>query len=114
MLAVLDPSSRSVVERVALPATFKVTLKVCVPLASAAFAGNDALASLEANAMVSFVLMEFQFASTALTVTLKAAPAVWTEGVPFLPVAVPGAAVSPGVRTCNFVKAPALTAIDGL
>src|SRR5689334_6251210 len=45
---------------------------------------------------------------------LKAVPAVWGVGVPVLPVAVPGAAVSPGTNTWSFVKAPALTGIDGL
>ena len=43
-------------------------------------------------------LTRFQFASTALTVTLNAPPAVCAVGVPVLPVAVPGAAVSPGRR----------------
>ena len=39
-------------------------------------AGSTALASLEVIATVSFVLIRFQLASTALTVTLKAVPAV--------------------------------------
>src|SRR6516165_9280128 len=64
--------------------------------------------------MVSLVLITFQFASTALTVTLKAVPAVCAEGVPVLPVLLPGAAVSPGTRSCNFANAPALTVIAGL
>jgi hypothetical protein len=34
--------------------------------------------------------------------------------VPVLPEAVPGAAVSPGARICNFAKALALTVIEGL
>ena len=49
-----------------------------------------------------------QFASTALTVTVRAVPAVWAVGVPVFPLAVPGAAVSPGTNNCSFVKAPAL------
>src|SRR5437762_1138463 len=60
------------------------------------------------------LLTKFQFASTALTVTLKAAPAVCAVGVPVLPVTVPGAAVSPGTNNCNFTKAPVLTVMEGL
>src|SRR5438093_4839353 len=60
------------------------------------------------------VLTRFQFASTALTVTLKAVPAVWALGVPVLPVAVPGEAASPGTSSCSLVNAPAVTAMDGL
>src|SRR2546427_106731 len=63
---------------------------------------------------VSVLLTTFQFASTALTVTVKAVPAVCAVGVPVLPLAVPGAAVSPGISTCSFVNAPAFTVIDGL
>ena len=61
---------------VAVPAVFSVTLKLFVPELSAALAGKTALASLEVIATVSFVLIRFQLASTALTVTLKAVPAV--------------------------------------
>src|SRR5204863_308890 len=47
----------------------------------------------------------FQFASTALTTMppVMAVPAVCAAGEPVLPVAVPGAAVSPGRRICNLV-----------
>src|SRR5262249_18576502 len=99
---------------VALPPVLSVTLKLFVPAERAAFAGNTAFGSLEVIAPVSFVLIKFQFASTALTVTLKAVPAFCTVGVPLLPVAEPGAAVSPGANTCNFAKAPTLTVIEGL
>src|SRR6185503_2428460 len=53
----------------------------------------------------------FQLASTALTRTLLriAAPMVWAVGVPDLPVAVPGAAVSPGSRSWSLTTAPAST-----
>ena len=34
--------------------------------------------------------------------------------MPVLPVAVPGAAVSPGINTCNFTNGPALTVTAGL
>ena len=55
----------------------------------------------------------FQFASTALTVTENDVPAVRADGDPVLPVALPGEAVSPGVSSCSFANAPALTVIDG-
>ena len=61
---------------VALPAVLRVTLKLFVPFTRAAFAGKDAFASLEVIATVSLVVIRFQLASTAFTVTLKAAPAV--------------------------------------
>jgi len=52
------------------------------------------IASLEVTLAVSVtVLIKFQLASTALTVTLKEAPAVCAVGVPVLPVVLPGAAV---------------------
>src|SRR5439155_27072332 len=100
--------------RVALPAVLSVTLRLLVPVTSAALAGSAAFASLEVTATVSLVFTTFRLASTALTVTLKAAPAVWSDGVPVLPLAVPGAAVSPGASNCNFTNAPALTVIEGL
>src|SRR5438093_533299 len=74
---------------VALPAVLNVTLKLFVPPTSAALAGRAALASLEVIATVSLVLTTFQLASTALTVTLNALPAVRDEGVPVLPLTVP-------------------------
>src|SRR5438552_2018360 len=94
---------------VALPAVFRVTLRVFVPLTRAELAGKLALASLELIATVSLVLTTFQLASTALTVTLKPVPAVCVVGVPVLPPAVPGAAFSPGANSCNLVKAAGLT-----
>ena len=83
--------------------------KLRVPLTSAALAGKVALASLELMATLSLVLTTFQLASTALTVTLKAVPAVCAEGVPLLPLTVAGAAVSPGANNCNLARGPALT-----
>ena len=61
---------------VELPAVLRVTLKTLLPLTKDALAGSAALASLELNETVSLVFTTFQFASTALTVTLKTAPAV--------------------------------------
>src|SRR5947207_577653 len=55
------------------------------------------------------VLMTFQFASTAFAVTFNAIPAVWTEGVPILPLVLPGAAVSPGTNNCSLTNGPGLT-----
>ena len=59
--------------------------------------------------MSATVFTRFQLASTALTVTAKAVLAVCALGVPVLPVAVPGAAVSPGTNSWSFAKAPPLT-----
>src|SRR6185369_6378841 len=53
-------------------------------------------------------------ASTALTVTLNGVLAVWVMGAPVLPVAVPGAAVSPGARICSLVNAPTLAVMAEL
>lgn len=99
---------------VALPAVLSVTLKLLLPLTRAALAGNTALGSLELIATVSLVLIRFQLASTALTVTLNAVPALCAVGVPVLPVAVPAEADSPGARIWSLTKAPGLTVIEGL
>ena len=61
---------------VAATAVLRVTLKLRLPLTRDALAGRAALASLEVIATVSLVLTTFQLASTPLTVTLKAVPAV--------------------------------------
>ena len=115
VFAVFVPSVTSVAVTVRLPAVSSVTVKVCVPAASAAFAGNCAFASLDVMRTVSATeLTRFQFASTAFTVTVNAVPAVRAVGVPVLPVAVPGAAVSPGSRICSFVNAPGFTVVAGL
>src|SRR4051794_27804165 len=114
VLAVLEPSLESVAVTVALPAVFAVTVNVFVPATSAAFAGSAALASLEVIAIVSVEETTFQFASTALTVTLKLEPAVCALGALVFPVALPGEAVSPGISSCSFANAPALIVVDGL
>src|SRR2546426_1653453 len=99
---------------VALPAVLSVTLNVLLPLVSAALGVGVALMSLELIATVSLVLTTFQFASTELTVTLNAVPAVCAVGVPVLPVPVPGKAVSPGANSCSLAKRAGLTATEGL
>src|SRR5664280_3274455 len=109
MLAVLVPSSMSVAVTVRLPRVLKATLNVLVPDASTAFAGSVAAGSLEVIPTRSFEPTAFHCASTALTVTSKAVPRDWGEGVPVLPVVVPGAAVSPGTSTWSLANAPALT-----
>lgn len=114
VFAVLVPSLISVAVTVRLPAVLKVTLKVLVPATRAAFAGNVALESLVVMPAVCVELTTFQFASTALTVTLKAVPAVRSVGVPIFPVVVPAAAVSPGIKSCNLENAAAFTVVDGL
>src|SRR5436309_13643656 len=115
MLGVLPPSVMSVAVAVALPLVFSVRLKVLVPPTSALVGGKLALGSLELiPALAVTELTRFQFASTALTVTLKAVPAVRAVGVPLLPLTLPGAAASPGTKNCNLVNAVALTEIAGL
>src|SRR2546430_1020159 len=96
-------------------AVLKVTLKATVPAVRAVLAGRVGLGAEDVMPTVSVtVLTTFQFASTAFTVTLNAVPAVCALGAPLLPVAVPGAEVSPGARTWSFENAPALTGIAGL
>src|SRR5438094_101588 len=114
VLAVIPVCVTSEAATVALPALLSVKLKLPVPLTRAALAGKIALESLEVIATVSLVFTTFQLASTALTVTVKALPAACAAGVPVFPVALPGAAVSPGARICSLVNAPALTASHGL
>ena len=92
------------------PAVFSVMVKFFVPLTSAAFDGRAALLSVEVMPTVSVtVFTRFQFASTELTVRLKAEPAVCAVGVPVLPGATPGVGVSPGASNCNCVNGPAMT-----
>lgn len=99
VLAGLVISVTSEAVTVALPIVLRVTLKLLVPAASAAFAGKVALLSEELRLIVSVALLtRFQFASTAFTVTLKGLPPFCAAGVPVLPEAVPGAAASPGTR----------------
>ena len=99
---------------VALPAVLRVMLKLLLPFTSEALAGKTAFESLEPIEAVSLVLTTFQFASTAFTVTLKAPPAVCIEGAPVFPLAVPGAAASPGISNCILTIAPARTVTAGL
>src|SRR5438477_8498244 len=114
VLAALVPSVLSLAVIVQLPALLKVTAKVRVPADSEALDGFVPFVSVVVMPTVSVLLTRFQFASTALTVTLKAVPVICAAGVPVLPVALPGAAVSPGASSCSFTKAPALTVMDGL
>ena len=111
----LELSLMSLAVSVEVPAVRRETLKVWVPFTSAALAGKSAFASDEVIPATSvMLLMIFQLASTALTVTLNALPAVRALGAPDFPLTVPGAAVSPGTNSCSFVNEPAFTAIDGL
>ena len=80
--------------------------------------GKTAFGSVEVMPMVNELPVAlgttFQFASTPLTVTLKGVPADCADGVPVFPDAVPGAAVSPGMRSCTFAKAAGFTVTDEL
>ena len=110
VLSVLPPSLASIAVSVQVPAVLKVTGYVWVPAANAALDGNTALASVLVIPTASITLeTTFQYASTAFAVTVSSVPAVCAEGVPVLPVAVPGAAVSPGTSSCSFSNGPATT-----
>src|SRR2546427_2575995 len=109
VLAVFVLSVMSLAVSVCEPAVLSVTPTVRVPADNAPVAGKVALASLEVMPTVCVLLTMFQLASTALTVALNAVPAPWAVGVPLLPVAVPGAAVSPGTSNCSLTNGPALT-----
>jgi hypothetical protein len=109
VLEVLEGCVMSLAVIVCDPDVFRVTLKVFVPLTRAALAGKVALGSLDVIPTMSLALTRFQLASTALTVTLNAAPPFCADGVPVLPEGVPGAATSPGTRSCSFVNAPGST-----
>src|SRR5207248_2413961 len=120
----VPPASVAVMVRV--PTVLKVKLdKVRVPATRVMFPAMAPLSSA-LTALVSVLLIvtlgpalvtTFQLASTALTTMplAIAVPAVCAVGVAaVLPVAVPGAATSPGSRICSLVTAPALTVIGGL
>src|SRR5947207_3063849 len=83
VLAVFVPSVASMAVTVAVPAVLSVKVKLLVPATSAAVGGRVAAVSLEVIATVSVTVpTTFQFASTALTVTLNADPAACAVGVP--------------------------------
>src|SRR2546425_3990107 len=110
VLAVLLPSLRSLAVIVKLPLVLKSTVRVCVPETRAAFIGRVAVVSLEVMPTRSVTeLTRFHRASTALMVTITSVPANCALGVPVLPVALPGAAVSPSTSNCSFVNAPTFT-----
>jgi hypothetical protein len=98
---------------VGLSLAFTNTLNVPTPDANAALPGRTAVPDDEVIPTVGFAdVTTFQCASTARTVTATVLPAVTALGVPVFPVDVPGAADSPGRRTCSFVAAPALTVTE--
>src|SRR5439155_361378 len=99
-------------DKVRVPAT-SVRFPVVAPLSSAITALPSELVMVT---LVVAVLTTFQLASTALiTMPLGiGVPEYWSDGVPILPVAVPGAVVYPGTKIWNFTKAPVLTEMAGL
>src|SRR5437879_22369 len=110
VLAVLALLVMSVAVTVALLPVVRVIAKVFVPATNAVLAGRIAFTSLELRPTVSVTLVAmFQFASTALTVTLNAVQADCAVGVPLFPLLVPGTVVSPGANNCSLTKVPALT-----
>src|SRR5437016_4091010 len=113
--AVVAGSVMSLAVSVQLPTVRKVTLRILVPATRAVSEGRIGLGAVEVILAVWVTeLTRFQLSSTALTVTLKAAPAVLDEGEPVFPLEVPGEAISPGPNNWSFVNAPALTATSGL
>ena len=114
VLLVLLASLRSVAVTVNVPFVLNVTGRTTWPAVNIVLAGSVAPGSVAVMPIVSVgVLTRFQLASTAFTEMLNPLKALWAEGVPVLPVALPGEAVSPGTRSCNLVKAPGLTVNDG-
>src|SRR5436309_3292633 len=106
----LEESLKSVAVTVFVPVALRMRLNSREPASSVVLAGSVAWRSLEVIATVSvIVLTVFQLSSAAFTVTLKGVSGDWIDGVPVLPLRVPGAALSPGARINNLVKAPALT-----
>src|SRR5207237_2933278 len=101
-------------ESVPVPATKVRVPAVPPPLSSAITALASVLVIVTSGTALGTT---FQLASTALTTMplLIAVPAVCAVGAAaVLPVAVPGAATSPGNRICNLVSAPGLAVIGGL
>ena len=77
VLGLLLASVTFVAVTVKLPLVFNVTLKDFVPATRAALDGSVAVESLDRIRIVSVaVLIRFQLASTAFTVTLESVPAV--------------------------------------
>src|SRR6266567_487347 len=111
VLGLLPPSTTSVAVRVKLPLVLKDTRSGEGRAESGALASKVAVELVEVIPTVSVtVLTRFQLVSTALTVTLNAVEAIWARGVPVLPLAVPGAALSPGTNSCSLANGPTLTA----
>src|SRR6185295_5283171 len=101
-------SVRSCASRLNVPAALNVTVKVRVPDWSCAGAGRVALASDEVIWMASeTVLTSVHVLSHARTVMSNGMPETCARGEPVLPEGVPGAAVSPGIRTWRRVYGPA-------
>src|ERR1051325_2565675 len=107
---VLELSATSLAVSVFVPTELSVTLNCLAPATNAAFAGSVASASLDVIATTSVTeLTTFQLSSTAFTVALKGVDGTCVLGDQILPLAVPGAELSPGTKTCSFVNASALT-----
>src|SRR5262249_46270180 len=102
----LSLASPAVMALMFVPMVLSVMLKLTVPFTSGAFAGAMAFVSVVVMATTSLAFATtFQCESTALTETVNGFSAVCASGVPVLPVGVPGAAVSPGTKSCNLTNA---------
>src|SRR5262249_13770038 len=112
LVFVLLASLTSVAVTVCVPAVLNVSEKLVLnPVAPCAeSAGRFAFVSLPVIRTVALVATVFQKASTApADSVLNAVPAVRALGTPVLPETVPGAATSPGIRTCRRAYAPGAT-----
>jgi hypothetical protein len=76
-------------------------LKARLPFTKAALAGKVALGSLEVIAIVSFGTDDIPFRIHGIDGNAERSSGSLGEGVPVFPEAVPGAAVSPGSKSCN-------------
>ncbi len=94
------PSLCSWANIVNVPPALNVAPKLCVPEDRRASGGSVALWSVERISMMSVTLVTvFHWSSHARTVNVKGMPATWARGTPLFPLVVPGAAVSPGIKT---------------
>src|ERR1043165_5180289 len=100
----LPESVMSVAVTVYVPGVLNITLNTCDPCDKGPSGSIAAPGSELVIWTVSVTVGRTNHWSfTALTVTVTAVPTVTEAGEPVFPVAVPGAAVSPGSNTCNLL-----------
>src|SRR5688572_13364966 len=92
----IEPFVRSATVSVWVPTVLRVTFNERNPFTSAPLTGVLAAPSLEVMRTLSALGTWFHQASVDHTLTANACPALCDDGVPVLPVALPGSAASPG------------------